>query len=149
PDDVVAQPEAPHPDAVACNPPAVWITELVDVAVHDVELALLGAEALECVAHPVAHPVPEPGPAEVVLGALGVGRVGVSAHHLAIRADRAGEPVGRVAVAGAELHDSMRTNRAGGEFEKAADGAPHDGEVVLSSPGLHLAKDVVTVRSEE
>ena len=59
PDRVVTQPQATDPDAVARRAPAVRVTVLVDVAVHDVEVARFLREPMERIPDPIAHPVPQ------------------------------------------------------------------------------------------
>jgi hypothetical protein len=93
---------------------------------------------MERIPDPISHPVPQACLTEVVLGQPGVLRVAVRTDDLAVRPDRACEPVGRIPVSRPQLHYPASTDGSRDEFKEATGRPPHDWEPVLCGPRLHL-----------
>src|SRR5262249_37040201 len=103
PQRVVADEQAPGPDPVTRGLPRGRVPVLADVAVPDGERPLGLPERLDRLAHVEPHGYSEPRAAEVVQRLALVLRIAVGEVQLAIRADRAGEPVARIPVPRSQL----------------------------------------------
>src|SRR5262249_30277880 len=120
------------------RPPGIRIARLVDVAEHDVEVAIERLEAAERVAHVVRHAVREPGSFQVPLTGIRVRLISVGAVDLSVQPDRTREPVRRVAEPRTELHHAPGADRSSEDLEGDADVPTDDREMPTSPLRLHL-----------
>src|SRR5438093_6541428 len=149
PQHVVAQVQSAHPDPLASGPTGIRIPDLVDVVVDNVELAVRRLERRDGLAHVPSDRFGQTGPSEVVEALLLVLRVPVGAVDLAARTDGPAEPVGRVAVPGAEFEDPPGSDGPGQQLHRDPHEPADDREAALLPLSLHLEQHGLVVAREE